>query len=230
MSLTPELLVHQSGAPSDGIQHPEPGPVRVAPRTRPDPGLRAVDHPRHRRRDLDRREALGGPRRAARRGVRRGRVGGAVRRDRRPDLPRHHRLAPLLRRRRQPRRGAVHLARRPRGLGCDLARRGRRADRLPVARHQDAADGRRPGPRRARRPGDRPVGQLVQPGAVRQAHRPAVGAADRPRVTGRPATRTSPPSTRRTSTSSSGTSSPSPSSSGSTGGSGSATAGCSRST
>ena len=45
---------------------------------------------------------------------------------------------------------------------------------------------RRAGARRPGRPGDRPLGQLVQPGALRQAHRPALGARDRPAV---PATR-----------------------------------------
>ena len=46
--------------------------------------------------------------------------------------------------------------------------------------HQAAADGRRAGARHRGRPGDRPLGQLVQPGALRQADRPAVGAGDRP--------------------------------------------------
>ena len=65
-------------------------------------------------------------------------------------------------------------------LGLDRPRRGRRDHRRPQEGHPDLADGRRPGPRAARRPGDRPLGQLVQPGAVRQAHRPALGARDRP--------------------------------------------------
>ena len=46
---------------------------------------------------------------------------------------------------------------------------------LPVP---DAA--RHGGPRAACRPGDRTAGQLVQPGALRQTHRPAVGRAHRP--------------------------------------------------
>ena len=51
----------------------------------------------------------------------------------------------------------------------------------------------------------RPLGQLVQPGAVRRPHRPAVGARDRPARTARRSTPTSPRSTRRSSTSRSGT-------------------------
>ena len=43
------------------------------------------------------------------------------------------------------------------------------------------------GARRPAGPGDRSVGQLLQPGAVRPADRPAVGAADRRRATSRPA-------------------------------------------
>ena len=48
---------------------PSPGRGRLAPRAGADPRLRAVHHPRHRRRDLDRRAALGGPRRRAGRGL-----------------------------------------------------------------------------------------------------------------------------------------------------------------
>ena len=51
---------------------------------------------------LDHREALGGPRRAARRGARHRRLGRAVRHHRRPDLPRDHQPAALLRRGRRP--------------------------------------------------------------------------------------------------------------------------------
>ena len=76
-------------SPAQGVWHL--GPL-------PDPRLRAVHHPRHRRRDLDRRAALGRPRRPAGRGQRPGDLGGAVRPRRRPALPRDHRPRPLLRR------------------------------------------------------------------------------------------------------------------------------------
>ena len=62
-------------------------------------------------------------------------------------------------------------ARGSRGSGC-----------LPVL---DAMAPGRPG-----RPGDRPLGQLVQPGALRQADRPAVGPGDRPGAPARRATST----------------------------------------
>ncbi len=86
-------------------------------------------------------------------------------------------------------------------LGRDPVRRRRRRLDRPPLRHERAADdgrGRAGSPARA---GDRPLGQLLEPGALRQAHDAAVGARD-PREGGR-ATRT----TRPFSTSSSGTSS-----------------------
>ena len=103
-----------------------------------------------------------------------------------------------------PDRGAVRLARRPRRLGRHRPRRRRRADRrqLRGIKLLPILDALAPG--RTDRAGPRPLGQLVQPGAVRQAHRPALGARRSTRSTGRRATRTSPPSTRRSSTSSSG--------------------------
>ena len=74
-------------------------------------------------------------------------LGGAVRPGRRPALPRGHRPRALLRRGRRPDRGALHLARRPGGLGRDRVRRRRGDHRRPAARDQDAADGRRAGAR-----------------------------------------------------------------------------------
>ena len=57
------------------------------------------------------------------------------------------------------------------GTGAFVAhRRG-----LPVAQLLDVV-----APTLPRRPGDRAAGQLVQPGAVRSAHRPALGTGDRP--------------------------------------------------
>ena len=95
---------------------------------------------------------------------------------------------------------------------------------------QGAAGARRHGARGAGRAGDRTLGQLVQPGALRPAHRPALGPGDRRRRTVRSSTSTSRPSTRRSSTSSSGAWRGSRSSSGPTAGSSSGTAGWWRST
>ena len=129
--------------------------------------------------------------------------------------------------------GRLHdLGRRPRHLGRDRARRGRRV------RSGCAAHGRRFAAVRGRgragpphRPGDRPARQLLQPGALRRADHPAVGPRDRRRRSlpvglRRPGRS----STRRSSTSCSGTSRPPRSWSGSTGASGSGTAACSGST
>ena len=117
-------------SPGDGVWYLGPVPIR---------GYALCDHPRHRRRDLDRRAPLGGPRRAARRDRRPRGLGGAVRAGRRPALPRAHRRRPLLRRGRQPGRGALRLARRARHLGRDRARRARRRHRRPAQGHPAAA-------------------------------------------------------------------------------------------
>ena len=108
---------------------------------------------------------------------------------------------------------AQDLAGRPRHLGRRRARRARRLDRLPAPRGAVPALRRRAAPGIARRPGHRPVRQLVQQRALRRAARPAVGPGD-PRVgPGRgprgPRTRTarpssSAPSSRRSCTSRSG--------------------------
>ncbi|VXB70560.1 hypothetical protein NOCARDAX2BIS_310024 [Nocardioides sp. AX2bis] len=138
-----------------------------------------MHHPRHRRRDLDRRAPLGGPRRPRRGDLRPRRLGGPLRPGRWPALPRHHRLRPLLRRGRRPVGRALRLAGRPRHLGCHLPRRRRGRHRCPPARHPAAAGARRDGPRCPGRPGHRPLGQLVQPGAVRRPHHAALGPGDR---------------------------------------------------
>ena len=131
---------------------------------------------------LDHRPPLGRPRR---------RLG--------PDLPRRR----LGRRRRDRRRAALpprdelergagrvvgavrDLEGRPRRLGRD--RRGVLVGgfiaKRPGANVWLLADCRAPGP--ARRAGDRPDRQLVEPGALRQADRPAVGARDRLRAPAR---------------------------------------------
>ena len=85
----------------------------------------------------------------------------------------------LLRRRRAPGARPVHLEGRPRHLGRHRVRRGGRLDRLPAPGHPAAGLRRRAGAGDRARPGDRPARQLLQPGAVRQGHRPAVGAGDR---------------------------------------------------
>ena len=221
LSVLPEILVQSIPSPSQGTWYL--GPL-------PHPRLRPEHHPRHRRGHLDRRAALGGPRRAGRRRQRPGDLGGAVRPHRRAALPRGHRLGALLRRGPQPRHRAVRLARRPRHLGRHRPRRAGRGHRRPAARHQAAPDARRDRPRGAGRAGDRALGQLVQPGALRPAHRPAVGAGDRPGPPAGRLPRTSRRTTRRSSTSSCGAWAPSRSSSGSTSASGSATAGSPRST
>ena len=59
----------------------------------------------------------------------------------------------------------------------------------------------RGGPCAAGRPGGRADRELLQPGAVRQAHQPAVGAASSTRSSGRPGTPSSRPSSRRSCTS-----------------------------
>ena len=71
-------------------------------------------------------------------------LGDPVRPGRRPALPRHHRLAPLLRRGQEPGHRVVRLARRPRHLGRHRARRARRVAGGTLAGHQAAAAARRP--------------------------------------------------------------------------------------
>ena len=78
---------------------PSPSSGRLVPRPAAAARLRAGDHPRHRRRDLDRRAALGRARRHGRRDPGPRDLGGPVRPGRRPDLPRAHRQRALLRRR-----------------------------------------------------------------------------------------------------------------------------------
>ena len=122
------------------------------------------------------------PRRPARLHRRRRDLGHPVRHRRRPHLPRRHRPRALLRRRAATAdRRAVHLGGRPRHLG-----RHRRAERSvpgsPAAATTSVRRrGRRARARPARRAGRRTPRQLRQPGAVRQAHRPALGAGDRRR-------------------------------------------------
>ncbi len=104
-------------------------------------------------------------------------VGGPRRPHRRSALPRAHRPRPV----RGPLAACVRRvggrSRHPRGT--DRGRRDRRLHRPPSRPARGAAARRRrPGP--ACRPGDRATRQLVQPGAVRSAHRSAMGTGDRP--------------------------------------------------
>ena len=162
--------------------HPEPVERRLAPRTGPDPRLRARDHPRHRRRDLDRRAALAGPRRPpgevqdlAVWAVPFGLVGGRL-----YHVATDHELyfgadgdpwqILYVWRGGLGVWGSIFLG----AVGGDH-RRQRRGMRIgPMV------DALAPGLLVAQALG--PLGQLVQPGAVRQAHRPALGARDRPRA------------------------------------------------
>ena len=125
------------------------------------PGRRPVRHPR-------------------RRGVRRD-----LRRDRRPPVPRDHRLPALRRTATGSTRSRSGRAASRSGARCSAARSGwctscgaSTARALAVRRLRRA--------RAVLRAGDRPVGQLVQPGAVRQA-RPACRGASRSRREHRPA-------------------------------------------
>ena len=172
---------------------PSPSAGRRAPRTVPDPRLRAVHHPRRRRRRRRRRAALRA-RAAGRTGaiadvatwaVPFGLVGARLY---------HLATNPELYWGGPDGPGTIgaleDLGRRPRHLGrrrCSA----RSAPGSPAGATGSSfavvADSLAPGA--AARPGDRPVGQLVQPGAVRPADRPAVGAAHRrgpPRSPGLP--------------------------------------------
>ena len=138
----------------------------MVPRADPDPRVRARDHPRRRRSDLDCRTSLGRTRRSARDGRRHRAVGGAVRADRRPPLSRADGLAAVLATaeiRGAPCRSGRAVWR----VGRDLARSGRRLDRLPPRGHPAAPVRRRRRSRHRGRSGDWTVRQLVQPGAVR---------------------------------------------------------------
>ena len=139
-----------------------------------------ADAPRgdRRVRRIDRR-ALGQARRRLGSRVPRRGVGCRGRDRRRPALPRPNELE----------RGAGPeveghlrgLEGRPRRVGRNLPRLRRRRDRRQaLGRERDQDDGRG-GARVAARPGRRANRQLVQPGAVREADRPGVGAQDRHR-------------------------------------------------
>ena len=87
--------------------------------------------------------------------------------------------AVLRRGRRRPDRRAEDLAGRPGDLGRDHGRPVGGVVLLPPPRHPAPAARRRPGPVPAARADPRSLRQLLQPGAVRAAHRPALGPRDR---------------------------------------------------
>ena len=121
------------------------------------------------RRIVHRQQALGGPRRRARRHLRHRPVGGPLRLDRRPAVPRAHRLDHVLRARRRGSVGGLQdPGGRPRDLGCGGAGWRRRLDRLSAQGHSAARLRRCDRARNRAGPGDRPDRQLLQPGALRQ--------------------------------------------------------------
>ena len=120
-------------------------------------------------------QALGRPRRQRRHGRRHRRMGGAVRAGRRAALPRHHRLRAVLRRR--PATGSTPSRS---GTAASASGAPSRSARSAPGSAAAAAGSRcrpspTPAPRPRPRPGHRPLGQLVQPGAVRQADRRCPG-------------------------------------------------------
>ena len=120
-----------------------------------------------------------GPRPARRR------LGCRLRDRRRARLPRHHELG----RGARPLVGPVRrLAGRPRRLGRDPVRLHRRRRRHPPLRRERAPVRRRGRARAADRAGHRPLGQLVQPGALRQADRTCPGGWRSTSATGRRST------------------------------------------
>ena len=163
--------------------HSQPVDRRDPSRPAPAARLRVLHHHRCLRRRLVRQQALGRPRRQGRHRRRHRRLGRALRPGRRPALPRDHRLPAVLQR--GSRTGST-----PSRSGRAASASGAPSRSAPSAPGSAAAAGasRCPAwadaarPRHRPRPGDRPLGQLVQPGAVRQADRPALGAGDHARA------------------------------------------------
>ncbi len=126
---------------------------------------------------LGRRLEASGARHARRRQLDR-RVGGDRRGHRLPALPRRHRLGAV--------QGTTSSASRRSGEAASASPVGSSSDGggrvgVQASRHRSCG-GRRTGRAvAAARPGHRSLGQLVEPGALRQAHDPALGAANRQR-------------------------------------------------
>ena len=114
--------------------------------------------------------------------MRRRHLGGSVRHRRRPDLPRDHLAEPYFgeggSRSRRSTSGRAASASGARSPAVRSAPGSLPAHGVPLRPFADAVA---PGAGRA---GDRPLGQLVQQRAVRQADRPALGPGDRRRSTG----------------------------------------------
>jgi hypothetical protein len=165
------------GSFGDGRRDPKPAEQRPARRTAAHPCLRDRLHLRRAGRGDDHSAPLGEA----------GRQPGARPGGRALGFPRGSgRRAPLLPGH-ELERGAAALvgaARRLAGWPGDLGRNRRRHARRPgrpaPARREHRRLPRRSGARAAGRAGHRPYRQLLQPGAVRRSHEPALGARDRP--------------------------------------------------
>ena len=183
------------------IPSPSSGSVDIGPLTIHMYGLTLLAAIAHLH--LDHRPPLGQPRRRLGSHLPLRRLGRRCRHRRRPALPPGDELG----RGARPVVGAVRdLEGRPRRLGRHRGRLPRRWLHREALRRRRLAARRLPRARIARRPGGGKDRQLVEPGALRQADRPAVGPRDRPgppaaraRSIRRPTTR--PSSTRRSGTS-----------------------------
>ncbi len=187
-------------SPSNGVWHIGPLPLRAYAL-----GIIIGAHGRH----LDRREAVHRSRRPRGPDQRRRDLGDPVRHRRRAHLSRDHRPRAVLRRRQATSSTRSRSGTAASASGAPIAGGAVGAThRVPSLRRLVLVGRGRAGAGSPRRAGDRSHRQLLQPGAVRQAHHQAVGPRDR---RGQPPRRLSPSSrrsTRRSCTSCSGTSAP----------------------
>ena len=178
------LLDRRLASASRSASIPSPSTTEA----RPAAHVRADDRPRRDRGGRARPGALAGPGRRSRRRLRHRPLGRARRSDRRPALPRHHRLEPALLRRPlvadafKVWNGGLGI---PGGIAAGVGvgvwvahRRGMRLGRRSRRHH----------PRHPARPGHRPPRQLVEPGALRPARPPCRGASRSTPSTGRSST------------------------------------------
>ena len=183
------------------LEPPRLDPVAVERRRRhrpaDDPHVRPDAARGDRRLHLDHRSPLRQPRRRLGSHLPLRRLGRRRRHRRRAALPPRDELE----RGARPVVGAVRdLEGRPRRLGRHRGRLPRRWLHREARRRRRVAARRLPRTRTARRPGGRADRQLVEPGALRQADRPAVGPRDRPGPPAARARSTRRPTTRRFST------------------------------
>ena len=186
-----------------------PSPVRgrLAPRPAPDPRLRAVHHPRHRRRDLDRRAPLGRPRRPARARSPTSRSGRCRSASSAAGSTTWSPTTTLYFGAGGDPIEALYVWQGGLGIWGAIALGGaRRLDRRPAQGHPAAADGRRAGARHRWSPRRSAAGATGSTRSCSASRPTCPGAWRSTRSTGRPATSSTPPSTRRSSTSASGTS------------------------